>query len=73
MNNDIKVLLFDLGGVVIDIDPKIAISELKKYPPRRLLNSKKWIIGMKPLTLIYQSFLTHMKREKFPINLLGTD
>ena len=30
MNNDIKVLLFDLGGVVIDIDPKKAISELKK-------------------------------------------
>ena len=30
MNNDIKVLLFDLGGVVIDIDPKKAISKLKK-------------------------------------------
>jgi len=30
MNNDIKVLLFDLGGVVIDIDPKKTISELKK-------------------------------------------
>ena len=30
MNNNIKVLLFDLGGVVIDIDPKKTILELKK-------------------------------------------
>ena len=30
MNNDIKVLLFDLGGVVIDIDPMKSISKLKK-------------------------------------------
>ena len=26
MNNDIKVFLFDLGGLVINIDPKKAIS-----------------------------------------------
>ena len=72
MNNDIKVLLFDLCGVVIGIDPKKAISELKKISSmRQLLNLKNWTIDMKLLTLIYLNFLMHMKKEKFQIKHLG--
>ena len=41
MNNDIKVLLFDLGGVVIDIDPNKTISELKKISSKTATEFKE--------------------------------
>lgn len=55
MNNDIKVLLFDLGGVVIDIDPKIAISELKKI-------SSKTATEFKEMDYRYETFNSDLSK-----------
>jgi len=55
MNNDIKVLLFDLGGVVIDIDPKKAISELKKI-------SSKTVTEFKELDYRYETFNSDLSK-----------
>ena len=55
MNNDIKVLLFDLGGVVIDIDPKIAISELKKI-------SSEAATEFKEMDYRYETFNSDLSR-----------
>ncbi len=55
MNNDIKVLLFDLGGVVIDIDPKKAISELKKI-------SSKTAAEFKELDYRYETFNSDLSK-----------
>lgn len=55
MNDDIKVLLFDLGGVVIDIDPNKAISEFKKI-------SSKTFNDFKELDYRYESFNSNLSK-----------
>ena len=58
MNNDIKVLLFDLGGVVIDIDPMKSISKLKKI-------SSKEATEFKELDYRYETFNSDLSKLFF--------
>ena len=59
-----KVLLFDLGGVIINIDPKITIKNFKKKSNIESNILKVLIIDMEKKNQLLKIYFTILKKEK---------